>query len=453
MTKIAILGRPNVGKSTLFNRLAGKKLALVDDQPGVTRDRRETMGTLADLTFTLIDTAGYHYDADEEMIAHIQHQIDRAVAEADVLLLVYDARVGVTPEDEVIGRILRQTHKPLILLANKCEGHAQGEMIYEGYKMGLGDPLPLSAEHGQGMDLLYDALKPYIQDPSLEEEDQEDEDKALQFVILGRPNAGKSTLVNQYLKEQRVVTGKAPGITRDAITIDWEYKGRPVKLIDTAGMRKRSRVTEKVEKLSIADGLRALQYAHVAVLLMDATIALEKQDLTIGRRIVDEGRILLIGLNKWDLIPKGNQKKYLDDLEYRLSHVLPQVKGVPFIPISAESGYNVHKLLDKALELYALWNTRIPTAPLNQWLQDAEATHPPPLIGRNRIRLKYITQIKTRPPTFALFVSKALDLPDSYKRYLENSLREVFRLPAIPLRFQIRSGKNPYAKDKRVFGK
>lgn len=442
MIKIAILGRPNVGKSTLFNRLAGRKLALVDDQPGVTRDRRETKASLGDFVFTLIDTAGFHYDADREMITHIQYQIDRAIELADVLLFMYDARAGITPEDETIGDILRRTNKPLILLANKCESDAHAQSLYEGYQLGLGEPVPISAEHGGGMDLLYDALKPYMTPDETEESN--DEEKALQFVILGRPNAGKSTLVNQYLKEKRVVTGKAPGITRDAITIDWQYKGHPVKLIDTAGMRKRARVTEKVERLSVADGLRALQYAHVAILLMDATIALEKQDLTIGRRIVEEGRILVIGLNKWDLISKENRKTYLDDLEYKLSHVLPQVKGVPLVPISAEKGQNVYKLLDEALKLYALWNKRISTARLNQWLQEAEATHPPPLVGRNRIRLKYMTQIKNRPPTFVLFISKPLDLPDSYKRYLENSLREAFKLPAIPIRLQIRGGKNPY---------
>ena len=445
MIKVAILGRPNVGKSTLFNRLAGRKLALVDDAPGVTRDRRETPATLGgDLAFTLIDTAGFHYDADEEMVGNVQSQIDMAVEMADLLLFVFDARVGLTPEDKDIAQILRRTNKPIIVLANKCEGKAQEQMVYEAHSLGFGEPIPISAEHGQGMHDLYDAVKPHIP-----EEDGEDEDaeKPLQFVILGRPNAGKSTLVNQYLKEDRVITGSTPGVTRDAITIDWTYKGKPLKLIDTAGMRKRARVTNKVEKLAVSDGLRALQYAHVAVLLVDATIALEKQDLTIARRIVDEGRILVIGINKWDLI-KGDKKEFMDDLEYRLGHVLAQVKGVPFIPISAAHGTNVNKILDKAFELYETWNKRIPTAKLNQWLEGAEMNHPPPLIGRNRIRLKYATQIKTRPPTFVIFVSKALELPDSYKRYLENSLRDTFKMPGIPIRLQIRSGKNPYADKK-----
>ena len=441
MTKIAIVGRPNVGKSTLFNRLAGKKLAVVDNQPGVTRDRRETQASLGDLIFTLIDTAGFNYDADEEMVSHIQFQIDQAIKEAEVLLFVYDIRKGMTPEDEEIANKLRRLHKPLIVLANKCEGSQQEQLLYEGFRFGLGAPLPISAEHGQGMDLLYDTLEPYVERPQAHTTETS---KPLQFIILGRPNAGKSTLVNQYLKEQRVVTGKIPGVTRDAIAIDWTYKNHSLKLIDTAGMRKRARVTEKVEKLSVSDGLRSLNYAHVAILLMDATIALEKQDLTIGCRVIDEGRILVIGLNKWDLIKPQERKRYLADLEHRVSHVLAQVKGVPLIPISAESGQNIETLLDVSLKLYDLWNKRISTASLNRWLREAEGVHPPPLSGRNRIRLKYMTQIKNRPPTFVLFVSKASSLPDSYKRYLENSLREVFKLESIPLRLQIRSGKNPY---------
>lgn len=445
MIKIAILGRPNVGKSTLFNRLAGKKLALVDDRPGVTRDRREIEASLGDLKFILIDTAGFHYDADEEMVTHVQSQIDKAIELADVLFFVFDARTGITPEDKAIAHILRKTHKPIILLANKCEGKTQGQMIHEAYSLGMGDPLPLSAEHGQGLDLLYDSLKRHIDQEETSEE-EETEEKPLQLIILGRPNAGKSTLINQYLKEERVITGKTPGVTRDAISIDWSYKGRAIKLIDTAGMRRRARVTDKIEKLSVADGLRALQYAHAAVLLVDATIALERQDLTIAGRIIDEGRILIIGINKWDLI-KEKKEEFLEDLQYRISHVLAQAKGVPFIPISAEKGMHVNKILDKALELYEIWNKRISTAHLNRWLEEAEIAHPPPLIGKNRIRLKYATQIKTRPPTFVIFVSKALELPDSYKRYLENSLRDAFNFPGVPLRLTIKSGKNPYKKD------
>lgn len=443
MTKVAILGRPNVGKSTLFNRLAGRKLALVNDQPGVTRDRRETQGQLSDLNFTLIDTAGFHYDAEEEMVTPIQTQIDSAIDMADVLLFVFDARIGLTPEDKAIANSLRRTEKPIILIANKCEGKESDLIIHEAYSLGLGDPLPISAEHGQGLELLYDALSPYVHACASAEIDEAN--KPLQLVILGRPNAGKSTLINQYLKEERVITGATPGVTRDAITIDWTYNDRPLKLIDTAGMRKRARISDKVEKLSISDGLRALQYAHVGMLLVDATMALEKQDLTIARRIIDEGRILIIGVNKWDLIKK-NRRIFLEDLEHRIGHVLPQVKGVPFIPISGETGTNIYQIIDKAFELYDIWNKRVSTSKLNQWLEEAEMKHPPPLVGQNRIRLKYITQIKTRPPTFVLFVSKPVDLPDSYKRYLENSLRQAFDFSAIPIRLQLKSGKNPYLK-------
>lgn len=475
--KIAIVGRPNVGKSTLFNRLVGKKMALVDNQPGVTRDRREAMATLGDLSFLLTDTAGFHYEAQEALVSKVQDQITRAIEEACLLLFLIDARTGVTEEDKVIAQILRKTHKPILLIANKAESQEAERNVYEAFALGLGSPLTFSAEHGQGLSELYDALEPYvgqetqetqetqeIQKPKKTQKTQKTKEpvsskpapkdpedfslqspeKTLQLVILGRPNAGKSTLMNRYLKEYRVITGATPGLTRDAIAVDWVYQGKPLKLIDTAGIRRRSRVQDKVEKLSVADGLRALKFAHVALLLMDATCALEHQDVTIARRVVEEGRILVIGLNKWDMIPASQRKPLLKAITHRLSHVLAQVKGVPFVPLSAENGTGIYKLLDAAFALYPLWNQRLSTSRLNTWLAQAQEIHPPPLIGKNRLKLKYITQTSTRPPTFVLFVSKDLEFPDSYKRYLENSLRESFNFFGIPLRLFIRKGKNPY---------
>lgn len=459
--KIALVGRPNVGKSTLFNRLVGKKLALVDDQPGVTRDRRESIGKLFDLEFKLVDTAGFDYSKSDDLIQRIQAQTDVAIIEADLIMFLIDGRTGVIPEDKNIAAILRKLNKPLLLVANKSETKLSEHHVLEAYSLGFGEPISISAEHGQGLDGLYDGIEQIAftlnKKVKKTEEDEEDtseydyeSDKPkgpFKITILGRPNAGKSTLINRYLGENRLLAGPMAGLTRDAIRLSWQYKGQEIELVDTAGMRKRAKVIDKLEKLSVADGLKALQFAHAALLLLDATIALEKQDLTIANRIIDEGRILIIALNKWDLVSPKQRKEILEEMEWRVQHVMPQVRGVAYIPISAESGTDIYKPIEKALELYSLWNSRISTGKLNRWLEHVESAHPPPMIDKKRIRLKYMTQIKSRPPTFVLFVSKPVEFPDSYISYLRNSLRETFNLPGIPLRIQIRGGKNPYVKN------
>lgn len=457
---VAIIGRPNVGKSTLFNRLAGKKLALVDDTPGVTRDWRSADGYLAGIPLTVVDTAGLEEAFDDSLEARMRRQTERAIERADVGLFLVDARAGITPLDRHFAAWLRKSKTPIILVANKCEGNAGRPGLMECYELGLGDPVPLSAEHGEGMADLVQAITPYLPPEEPEDEgeipvfgegDEEaaeaaDNAKPMQLAIVGRPNVGKSTLLNSLVGEERVLTGPEAGMTRDAIAVEWSWRDRPIKLVDTAGMRRRARVDDKLEKLAVADGLRVVRMAHVVVLVLDADAILDKQDLTIARMVVEEGRALVIAINKWDVV--ANKAEALQQLSDRLETSLPQVRGIPTVTISALKGHKLDVLLDAALEQYRLWNRRIPTAQLNRWLSGMLEAHPPPLVDGRRLKIRYMTEVKARPPTFALFSSRPVEIPEHYTRYLINGLRETFKLPGIPLRFLLRKGSdNPFDKD------
>ncbi len=461
--KVAIIGRPNVGKSTLFNRLAGRKVAIVHDQPGVTRDRRETSAKLRDMNLQIIDTAGYEYSKEDNLEKRMWDQTRRAIEDADVSLFLFDARDGLQPYDEHFAQLLRQMHKPVILLANKCEGKAQEDSIGEAFKLGFGEPIPFSAEHGLGLQDLYDALHAeYVKLPKEEkapaysaEDDNGTEDiseeawkkRTIQLAIVGRPNVGKSTLVNALLKDERMLTGPEAGVTRDAISTAWEYQGRKINLVDTAGLRKQARISDSLEKMSAASTKRAAFLAQVVVLVLDADAVLDKQDLTIARQVLDEGRALVIAVNKWDV---ANRKEALDQLNYKLRTSLTQAEGVPTVTISALKGEGLDKLMRAVFKVYDRWNIRIPTAPLNKWFADMIDNYPPPL-GKNnrRIKLRYITQAKTRPPAFFIFSSNPEGLPDAYLRYLVNNLRETFDMGGIPIRMTVRKTGNPYAeKDK-----
>lgn len=447
---VAIVGRPNVGKSTLFNRLVGKRLALVDDMPGVTRDRREGAARLGDLRFNIIDTAGLEEAFDDSLEARMRQQTDFAVEAADVALLLIDAREGVLPLDEHFAKRLRASKTPVVLVANKCEGRAGQGGLIDAFRLGLGDPIALSAEHGEGLGELYQALLPYDKpdeehgQPIEGDDDDTDKNSPLQLAIVGRPNVGKSTLVNYLIGEDRLLTGPEAGITRDAISVDWSYKGRPLKLVDTAGLRRRARVQEKLERLSGADTRRAIQYAQVVVLVLDSNDMLEKQDLTIARQVIEEGRALIIAANKWDIVK--DKTEALGNLRDRLETSLPQVRGLPVLTLSAKTGQHVAKLMDAVFSIYDIWNKRVGTSMLNDWLSNMTEIHPPPLAKGRRIRLRYATQIKTRPPTFAIWTSQPEELPDAYVRYLANGLRDDFGLMGVPLRLTLRKGRNPYAK-------
>ncbi len=468
---LAIIGRPNVGKSTLFNRLVGKRLALVDDQPGVTRDRREGEGRLYDLTFKVIDTAGLEEADGGTLEGRMRQQTERALAEADLAVFIVDARAGVTPLDAHFAEVLRRSPTPVILIANKCEGRAAEAGLAEAWRLGMGEPVPFSAEHGLGISDLHDAIlerltvlredqavsqaprvskgKKANKEPSTPEhaedgtEGEEPPSGPLQLAIVGRPNVGKSTLVNRMIGEDRLLTGPEAGITRDAISLDWEFRGVSFRLVDTAGLRRRAKVTDRVERLSAYDTKRAIDYAQVVVLLLDGQEGLHKQDLWIARTVIEEGRALVIGLNKWDALK--DSKAAISEVQDRMIRSLPQVKGIPLVPISGLTGRGLDRLMDAVLEVYETWQSRISTARLNRWLSAMLEAHPPPMVSGRRLKIRYVTQVKSRPPTFALWVSRPKELPDSYVRYLENGMREDFDMPAVPIRFLLRKGDNPYA--------
>jgi GTP-binding protein len=440
---VAILGRPNVGKSTLFNRLVGSRRALVDDTPGLTRDRREGEARIADLGFRAIDTAGLEEAAPTSLAGRMQSQTRRALADADVALLVIDAREGVTEADRHFARWLRKSGKPTVVVANKAEGRAALPGIGEAYRLGLGDPVPLSAEHGEGLAELYERLAPFSPQGEPAEE-RATGAKPLHLAFVGRPNVGKSTLVNRLLGEERLLTGPEAGITRDAIAIDWAWRGRAIRLVDTAGMRRRPRVEGKIEQLSVADTLRTVRFAETVVLVLDALQPLERQDLTIGRLVAEEGRALVLAATKWDAV--GDRAAALKALRERAPVSLPQLHGVAVAPVSGLSGYGLDAMMAAVEGADAVWNRRIATADLNRWLAAVQERHPPPLAGGRRLRLRYITQVNTRPPSFALFASKPSELPDAYRRYVVNALREAFDLPGTPIRLMLRHGANPYDK-------
>ena len=443
MIKLAIVGRPNVGKSTLFNRLAGRRLALVDDRPGVTRDRRFATGRLGDLELALIDTAGFEDVAGESLEARMRRQTELALDEADVALFVIDAREGVTPLDESFGEILRRRGKPVVLVANKAEGKAGDAGALEAFSLGFGEPVAISAEHGEGLSDLYDALDAAA--PGGHPDEAEEAEKPLRIAIVGRPNAGKSTLVNRLIGEERLLTGPEAGITRDAISVDWDWQGHPIRLVDTAGLRRKAKVVEALEKLSTQDAIRAITFAEVVILVMDATHPFENQDLQIADLVEREGRALIFVLAKWDLITDAAARP--KELAEDAARALPQLRGAPMVALSAETGRGLDRLMPAVVKAHADWSTKVKTSDLNEWLRLATQRHPPPTVEGRRIRPKYIAQTKARPPTFVLFASRADQLPDSYRRYLVNSIRQSFDLPGTPIRMTVKSGANPYADD------
>ena len=467
---LAIIGRPNVGKSTLFNRLAGKRLAIVDDTPGVTRDWREAPALLFDRTFRILDTAGLEENFDDSIQGRMRKQTEEALKRADAILFLIDGRAGLTPIDEHFASFLRKQKKPVILGVNKCESErATMAGIGEAMRLGFGDPIVLSAEHGIGMHELYQVLDPYFpeeEEEAIEEEEATDIDEAaldalegdldyeladepeedgkpIKIAIVGRPNVGKSTLLNALVKDNRVMTGPEAGITRDAIAVDWDYKDTKIKLVDTAGMRKKARVDNNIEQMSVEDTLRAIRLAQIVILVVDANTPLEKQDLQIADHVLKEGRALILAVNKWDIAK--DREDLLDAVQYKLDTGLAQVKKLPFVTISAKNGRNLNLLMDRVLITYGIWNRRVKTAKLNRWLAARESQNPAPLIEGRPNRLKYIAQINTRPPTFALWVSQSQELPATYRRYIANALREDFDLPGVPVRLLIRRSKNPFS--------
>jgi GTP-binding protein len=456
---VIIIGRPNVGKSTLFNRLVGKKLALVDDQPGVTRDRRFGHATIAGLEFTIVDTAGWE-DSDEETLpGRMRKQTEVSVEGADAALFVIDARAGLTPLDEEIARWLRTQEIPVVAVANKAEGRAGDAGLYEAFSLGFGEPVALSAEHGEGVADLFDALYPIIgasederdaSERAGEIDEEADMSGPLKLAIVGRPNAGKSTLINRLLGEDRLLTGPEAGITRDSIAVDWQWTSpegevRDIRLIDTAGMRKRAQVVDKLEKMSVADAKHAIDFAEVVVLLLDATRGLEHQDLKIASMVIEEGRALMIAINKWDIAEDAS--RLFNGIKGALEDGLSQVKGLPVFAVSAKTGKGLDTMLGAAFEIREAWSKRVPTSALNRWFEDAIETNPPPAPKGKRIKLRYITQAGTRPPRFVIFGTRLDMLPKSYERYLVNSIRKELGFEAVPVRIVLKAPKNPYAKD------
>jgi GTP-binding protein len=443
---VAIVGRPNVGKSTLFNRLVGKRLALVDDRPGVTRDRREGEARLVGLEFRVIDTAGFEDEDPHTLPGRMRQQTEAAVRDADAVLFLVDAREGLTPLDEEIGRWLRVESTPVMVVANKAEGRAAQSGIFEAFRLGLGDPIAISAEHGEGVADLFEALRPHVERDRSGEEDELDEGAPLHLAIVGRPNAGKSTLVNRMLGEERMITGPEAGITRDSISLEWEWDGRPVRLVDTAGLRKRAKVEDKLERLSVADTKRAIDYAEVVVLLLDATRGLEVQDLKIAAQVIEEGRALILALNKWDIAEHASS--LFNGVKAALAEGLAQLKDVPLLTVSAKTGKGIDMILKVAFELREAWSKRIPTGELNRWFEVATEANPPPAPRGKRIKLRYVTQVKSRPPTFVVFGNRTDELPESYRRYLVNALRRDLKLGAVPLRLDFRGRSNPFDKGR-----
>jgi GTPase len=454
---IAIIGRPNVGKSTLFNRLVGQKLALVDDEPGVTRDRREGWARLGDLEFTIIDTAGLDEGAKGSLTARMQEQTETAIGLADALMFVIDARVGLTPNDSAFADFARRANKPVVLVANKAEGK-HGELgAMESYALGLGDPIQISAEHGEGMGELYDALRSLMPAPVEEAEEFDDDDimvpeeelsqRPIRVAIVGRPNAGKSTLINHLLGEERLLTSPEAGTTRDSISVEINWQGRDFRVFDTAGLRRRSRIEEKLEKLSVADALRAVRFAEVVVMMMDAQNRFEEQDLRIADLIEREGRAIVLAVNKWDMVER--KPNLISQLRSDADHWLPQVKGAPIVAVSGLMGEGIDRLMKAIEDAYAVWNKRISTSALNRWFEQAIAANPPPAVSGRRLKLNYITQTKARPPSFVLFCSRADAVPESYLRYLVNSMREAFDLPGAPIRITLREKANPFAHKRK----
>ena len=447
---LAIVGRPNVGKSTLFNRLVGRRLALVDDEPGVTRDRREGEARLGDLTFKVIDTAGLEDAERESLSARMQAQTAAAIAQADAVLFLVDARAGATAADRAFANLVRKAGKPTILVANKSEGRAAEAGALEAYSLGLCEPVAISAEHGEGLADLYDALRAALPEetaPPEHEPGNDPEPSSIRIAIVGRPNTGKSTLINRLIGEERLLTGPEAGITRDAIAVDLAWHGKLLRIYDTAGLRRRSRIDEKLEKLSVADALSAIRFAEVVVVLIDAQTPFEEQDLRIADLVEQEGRAIVIAINKWDLIER--EAGALSRLRDAIDRMLPQIKGAPVVVLSAKSGQGIDPLMQAVMKAHAVWNTRVPTAALNRFLAAAIAANPPPALRGRRFRLDYITQAKARPPTFVLFSARAEALPETYRRYLINGLREKFALPGAPIRLTLRAKPNPYAGRKR----
>jgi len=445
---VAIVGRPNVGKSTLFNRLAGKRLAIVDDTPGVTRDRAFAESNFGGLDLALIDTAGFDKGAPESLIARMALQTNAAIRDADVCLFVVDARAGLTTGDEIVAEALRRSGKPVILAANKCEGTKADAGANEAYALGFGEPIALSAEHGLGFAELREALSAYVPEaPDTDEcgepTEPEADNRPLRLAIVGRPNVGKSSLLNRLIGEERSLTGPEAGITRDAVLAEWRHEGRNILLHDTAGLRKKARIAERLEKLSVGSTLNAVRFADCVILVMDANEALEKQDLTIADLIASEGRALVFAVNKWDLVKDRNAA--FKDLRERVDRHLPQVAGAPIVGISALTGEGMERLMPTVFEAERVWNMRVSTHAVNRFLEGALEQHPPPAVHGRRVRIRYMTQAKARPPTFVLFGNQLKELPDSYLRYLVHGMRKAFNMPGTPIRLNLRSSKNPYA--------
>jgi GTPase len=442
---VAVLGRPNVGKSTLFNRLVGRKLAIVDDTPGVTRDRKEAEATIAGRAVRLVDTAGLEEAAPETIFGRMRASSEAALREADVALFVIDARAGITPADRAFANWLRRSSKPVLLVANKTEGRLGGQQAMEAYELGLGDPIAVSAEHGEGFGVLHQAIAEALPAEAEKGDAGEEPDRPLRLAIVGRPNAGKSTLLNALLGEERMITGPEPGLTRDAVAVEWtDGTGGRVRLVDTAGMRKKARVVQGLEQMSVGATIAALKECEVAVLVVDALLGMDEQDLRIARLAEREGRAVVIALNKWDAVEdRAATRRRLDDV---LATSLAQLRGVPVVPMSAQTGRGVEKLMPTVRSAYALWNRRVGTGELNRWFEAVKERHPPPLVEGRRIKLRYATMPKARPPTLVVFGTRAEELPEDYRRYLVNSFREAFAMPGVPIRLQLRGTRNPYVE-------